>query len=106
MANVTARVVWLIELASAVAVVRLLSRIVMFRAARQIEYEVRNDLLAHLQRLPASYFATHRTGDLMSRAVNDLNSLRLFLGMGLMNLVQTPILYVSAFVAMFSRDSV
>jgi ATP-binding cassette, subfamily B, multidrug efflux pump len=103
---VTARVVWLIELSTAVAVVRLLSRIVMFRAARQIEYEVRNDLLAHLQLLPASYFATHRTGDLMSRAVNDLNSLRLFLGMGLMNLIQTPVLYATAFIAMFAVDPV
>ena len=105
-AEVGTRVLWLIELSLGVGIVRLLSRIVMFRAARQIEYEVRNDLLAHLQRLPASYFAANRTGDLMSRAVNDLNSLRLFLGMGLMNLIQTPVLYLSAFVGMFALDAV
>jgi ATP-binding cassette subfamily B protein len=103
--EVARRVVWLIELGVGVSVVRLLSRIVMFRAARDIEYEIRNDFLAHLQRLPASYFAANRTGDLMSRAVNDLNSLRLFLGMGLMNLIQTPVLYVSAFAGMFAIDA-
>jgi len=94
----------LVLVASGVALVRVFSRIVMFSSARQIEYQLRNDLLLHLQKLPQSYFGANRTGDLMSRAVNDLNSIRLFLGMGLMNLVQTPVLYLAAFSGMLALD--
>jgi len=84
--------------------IRLTSRMVLFRAAREIEYRIRNDFLAHLQRLPQSFFNANRTGDLMSRAVNDITSVRLFLGMGLMNVVQTPVLYLGALGVMAAID--
>ncbi|MEE8165261.1 MAG: ABC transporter ATP-binding protein, partial [Myxococcota bacterium] len=87
-----------------VALFRLSSRIVMFRVGRQIEYRIRNDYFSHMQRLPQSFFHGHRTGDLMSRAVNDINSIRLFLGMGLLNIIQTPVLYVGAIAVMLSID--
>ena len=80
---------------------RYFSRVLVFNAARQIEYELRNDLFAHLQRLPASFFLDWRTGDLMSRCVNDLNSVRMLLGPGLLSVVQTPVLYVGALAVMF-----
>ena len=54
------------------AVFRFSSRIVLFRLGRQIEYRIRNDYFEQIQRLPASFFARHRTGDLMSRAINDI----------------------------------
>jgi ATP-binding cassette subfamily B protein len=82
-------------------VLRYFSRVLVFNAARQIEYELRNDLFAHLQRLPQSFFLGWRTGDLMSRCVNDLNSVRMLLGPGLLSVVQTPILYVGALALMF-----
>jgi ATP-binding cassette subfamily B protein len=82
-------------------VLRYYSRILVFNAARQIEFELRNDLYAHLQRLPQSFFLEWRTGDLMSRCVNDLNSVRMLLGPGLLSVVQTPILYVGALSLMF-----
>jgi ATP-binding cassette subfamily B protein len=94
----------LIGLGVAVAFLRFSSRYTLFRAARQIEYDIRNDLCAHLQTLPQSYFAANRTGDLMSRAVNDVNSLRMFLGMGVMNLFQTPVLYATTIAAMLFLD--
>jgi ATP-binding cassette subfamily B protein len=97
-------VLLLLGVAVAFALLRLFSQIALFEAARQIEYELRNDLFAHLQRLPQSFFAVHRTGDLMSRAVNDINSVRLALGMGLRNLIQTPVIYVGAFGAMALLD--
>lgn len=84
---------------------RLASRIVMFRIGRQIEFQLRNDYFAHLQKLPQSFFNAHRTGDLMSRAVNDINSVRLFLGMGLLNIIQTPVLYVGAVIVMLGIDA-
>jgi len=83
---------------------RYFSRVLVFNAAREIEYELRNDLYAHLQRLPQSFFFGQRTGDLMSRCVNDLNSVRLLLGPALLSTVQTPILLVGAFAVMLSID--
>jgi ATP-binding cassette subfamily B multidrug efflux pump len=83
---------------------RFVSRLSLFRTGREIEYRIRDDLFAHLQRLPQSFFARSRTGDLMSRAVNDINSVRLFLGMGFLNIVQLPVLYVGAFAVMFWID--
>lgn len=83
---------------------RYWSRTILFNAAREVEYEIRNDLFAHLQRLPQSFFQRWRTGDLMSRCVNDLGSVRLMLGPGVLSVVQTPILYGFVIAAMFSLD--
>jgi ATP-binding cassette subfamily B protein len=83
---------------------RYWSRTILFNAAREIEYEIRNDLFAHLQRLPQSFFQRWRTGDLMSRCVNDLGSVRLMLGPGVLSVLQTPILYGFVLAAMFSLD--
>ena len=83
---------------------RFLSRRTLFGAGRDVENELRNDFYAHLQRLPESYFAGQRTGDLMSRAVNDINNVRMLLGMGLMHLVQMPVLYLGAIGVMLWID--
>ncbi len=96
--------IWLAAVGVLGGVLRYYSRVLVFNAARQIEYELRNDLFAHLQRLPQSFFLTWRTGDLMSRCVNDLNSVRMLLGPGLLSVVQTPLLYVGALAMMFSKD--
>ncbi|MBY0400309.1 ATP-binding cassette domain-containing protein, partial [Myxococcota bacterium] len=79
---------------------RFYSRQLVFDAAREVEYEIRNDLFAHFQKLPQSFFFRWRTGDLMSRCVNDLNSVRMLLGPGLLSVAQSPILFVGAFIAM------
>jgi ATP-binding cassette subfamily B protein len=93
--------IWLAAVGVLGGALRYHSRVLVFNAAREIEYEMRNDLFAHLQRLPQSFFLTRRTGDLMSRCVNDLNSVRLLLGPGLLSVVQTPLLYVGALAMMF-----
>jgi ATP-binding cassette subfamily B multidrug efflux pump len=95
---------WLAGFGILSGVLRYFSRVLVFNAAREIEYEMRNDLFAHLQRLPQSFFLTWRTGDLMSRCVNDLNSVRTLLGPGLLSVVQTPLLYVGALAMMFWMD--
>ena len=101
---VTAAALNLVVVAILFAVLAFASRSVLFMAAREIEYRLRGELFAHLQRMPQSYFAGQRTGDLMSRAVNDVNNVRLFLGMGLLNIVQTPVLYVGAIAVMLHVD--
>ncbi len=81
-------------------VFRYYSRTMVFNAAREVEYEMRNDLFAHFQRLPQSFYFRWRTGDLMSRCVNDLNSVRMLLGPGLLSVMQTPILFIGVIAAM------
>ena len=95
---------WLVLVSIGFAFGRLFSRLVMFNVGRDIEFRIRNDYFAHLQSLPQSFYLAHRTGDLMSRAVNDINSIRLFLGMGLLNLLQTPFLFAGALVVLLRVD--
>jgi len=95
------RCAWLAAVVVFRSVLRFVSRVRIFNAAREIEYQLRNDLFASLQRQPQSFFHAWRTGDLMSRAVNDLTSVRLMLGPGLLSVAQTPILFAAAFGAMF-----
>jgi ATP-binding cassette subfamily B protein len=59
--------------------------------SRHIEFDLRNDLFAHLQRLPLPYYQHTRTGEIMSRATNDLAAVRMMLGPGVMYLVNTAV---------------
>jgi ATP-binding cassette subfamily B protein len=95
---------WLAVATLARGSLRYVSRTALFNLAREIEYEIRNDLFAHLQRLPQSFFQRWRTGDLMSRCVNDLGSVRLMLGPGALSLLQTPVLFLFVISAMFSLN--
>src|SRR5262249_32038468 len=62
--------------------------------SRHIEYDLRNDLFAHLQRLSLSYFQHARTGEIMSRVTNDVAAVRMMLGPGIMYLVNTAVVAV------------
>lgn len=100
-ADVVVQRCWtLLGLAVAGGILRFFTRQLVFDAAREVEYEIRNDVFAHLQKQPQSFYFKNRTGDLMSRCVNDLNSVRLLLGPGLLSVAQSPILFIGAFIAM------
>jgi ATP-binding cassette subfamily B protein len=73
-------------------------------ASRDIEFDIRNDVLRHLQRLPLAYFQARRTGDLMSRATNDLSAVRMMAGPAVMYAVSTGIVFVVAILLMLSID--
>jgi len=60
------------------------NRWILIGVSREIEYDLRNDLLARLVRLEPEFYVRNRTGDLMSRATNDLNAVRMVLGPGIM----------------------
>jgi ATP-binding cassette subfamily B multidrug efflux pump len=79
---------------------RWLSRVVVFNTGRDIEYEIRDDLFAHLAKLGPDFYQRLRTGDLMSRMVNDITALRLLVGMGVLMIVNTPVYFVYAVVFM------
>jgi ATP-binding cassette subfamily B protein len=102
--EVLLRCSYLLAVALGGAVLRYYSRTLIFNAAREVEYEMRNDLFAHLQRLPQSFYFQWHTGDLMSRCVNDLNSVRLMLGPGVLSVIQTPLMFILTFAVMFSMN--
>jgi ATP-binding cassette subfamily B protein len=79
-------------------------RRIIISASRGFEYDLRNDFFAHLERLPASFFQENRTGDLMSRATNDLSSVRMMVGPAVMYLANTIITVVVSLFLMFSLD--
>jgi ATP-binding cassette subfamily B protein len=71
-------------------------------ASRKIEYDLKNDFYAHLQRLSPQFFRQSNTGDLMSRATNDLNAVRNYLGPGIMYSLNTVFRLIFALSAMLT----
>ncbi len=86
------------------ATFRFLMRRIIIGVSRNIEYDLRNDFFARLQLFPLSYFQSRRTGDLMSRATNDLNAVRMTVGPAIMYSANTLILFVAAISLMVSID--
>jgi len=86
------------------AVTRMLSRLAMLGNSRKIVYDVRNAFFLHLQRLGATYYDTHRTGDLMSRGINDVQQIQGVYGPGMLNLLNTTIVYIATLVLLLSID--
>lgn len=77
--------------------IRVLSRVAMFYAGRNAEYELRTALLARLQRLGPTFYQKMPVGEIMSRVTNDLAQVRLLLGFGILNAVNTVFGLISAF---------
>jgi ATP-binding cassette, subfamily B, multidrug efflux pump len=82
-----------------------LQRRILIGASRDIEYDMRNDFFAHLETLPLGYFQAHRTGDLMSRATNDLSAVRMMIGPSIMYAANTMLTFVVALSVMVSIDA-
>jgi ATP-binding cassette subfamily B protein len=82
------------------AVFRGIARYLLLNTARQAEYQMRNDLFAHLQRLHLAYFQHQRIGDLMARLTNDLTAVRQMLGPALMQGSFTIMTFVFAVLSM------
>src|SRR5207342_1834283 len=81
-----------------------LMRQILIGASRDIEYDVRNDFFARLQQMPLAYYQARRTGDLMSRATNDLNAVRMMIGPAIMYSANTLLVFVVAIVLMSRID--
>jgi ATP-binding cassette, subfamily B, multidrug efflux pump len=86
-------------------VFRFLMRRILIGASRHIEYDMRNDFFAHLERMPVAYFQARRTGDFMSRATNDLNAVRQVVGPAVMYSANTLLGFVVALALMISIDA-
>lgn len=83
---------------------RYLMRKRLIGASREIEYALRNDFFAHLQRLPLSWYHGRRVGDLMSRATNDLGAVRMMVGPAVMYFSSTVLGFVIGIGIMLSID--
>ena len=92
----------LLVLAAVSGMFRFLMRRIIIGASREIEYDLRNDFFAHLQRLSLGYFHKNRTGDLMSRATNDLSAVRMMIGPAVMYTANTALTFLVAIILMLS----
>ncbi len=91
------QIAWtMVVVAIAGASFRTLSRIHIFFAARDVELELRTSFYSFLTTLEPAFYQKNSTGDLMSRATNDLTQVRLLFGPGFLNIVNTSIAYVSS----------
>lgn len=74
------------------------------RVSRFVEYELRNDAFRHLQAMDERFFQEMHTGDLMARLTNDLNAVRQFVGMGMINLFSTTVMLLVVMILMVLID--
>jgi ATP-binding cassette, subfamily B, multidrug efflux pump len=93
---------YLLAVAGMKAIFQFLTRWILIGVSREIEFDLRNDLFAHLERLSYSFYQRTRTGDIMARATNDLNAVRMLLGPGIMYTANTVVFTAGALAFMLS----
>ncbi len=87
---------WMIAVALLAFTVRVLSRVAVFNAGRNAEYEIRRVLSAKLLTLGPAFYRRMSTGEIMSRVTNDLTQVRLLLGFGVLNVINTALALISS----------
>ncbi|MFK7990961.1 MAG: ABC transporter ATP-binding protein [Sandaracinaceae bacterium] len=95
-----------IGLAVVVGIVRTLSRVLMFNVGRDVEFDLRNEVLRQIHRLGTAFFARMPTGEIMTRATNDLAQVRLLVGFAGLNVVNSVVAFISAIVLMLAINPV
>src|ERR1700758_5325808 len=86
----------LIAIALTKGVFQFLTRWILIGISREIEFDLRNDLFRHLESLSYSFYQRTRTGDIMARATNDLNAVRMLLGPAIMYTANTIVFTAGA----------
>src|SRR5216684_2539903 len=92
----------LLAVAAIKGIFQFLTRWIMIGISREIEFDLRNDLFRHLESLSYSYYQRTRTGDIMARATNDLNAVRMLLGPAIMYSANTIVFTAGALVFMLA----
>src|SRR5438105_3819282 len=92
----------LIAVALTKGIFQFLTRWVVIGISREIEFDLRNDLFQHLESLSYSYYQRTRTGDIMARATNDLNAVRMLLGPAIMYSANTIVFTAGALAFMLA----
>ncbi|MBZ5522407.1 MAG: ABC transporter ATP-binding protein/permease [Acidobacteriia bacterium] len=91
----------LLLIAFSKGIFQFLTRWLVIGVSREIEFDLRNDLFRHLESLPWAYFQKNRTGDIMARATNDLNAVRMLLGPAIMYSANTIVFTAAALIFMW-----
>jgi ATP-binding cassette, subfamily B, multidrug efflux pump len=91
----------LLIIAALSAIFLYITRQVIIGASREIEFDLRNDIFANLERQSPTYYHTHRTGDIMARTTNDLNAVRQLLGPAIMYSANTIVFTAAALPFMY-----
>jgi len=94
----------LVAIAVVKGIFQFLTRWIVIGISRNIEFDLRNDLFRHLESLSSSWYQRMRTGDIMARATNDLNEVRMMLGPAVMYPANTIVLATGAVALMFSMS--
>ena len=92
----------LLAVAAFKGIFQFLTRWIVIGVSREIEFDLRNDLFRHLEGLSYSYYQRTRTGDIMARATNDLNAVRMLLGPAIMYSANTIVFTAGALAFMLS----
>jgi ATP-binding cassette, subfamily B, multidrug efflux pump len=92
----------LLAVAGTKSIFQFLTRWIMIGISREVEFDLRNDLFRHLEKLSYSYYQRTRTGDIMARATNDLNAVRMLLGPAIMYSANTIVFTAGALAFMLS----
>src|SRR5271169_2117756 len=92
----------LLAVAGTKALFQFLTRWILIGVSREIEFDLRNDLFTHLERLSYSFYQRTRTGDIMARMTNDLNAVRMLVGPGIMYTANTVVFTAGALAFMLS----
>ena len=94
----------LLAVAGAKGIFQFLTRWVVIGISREVEFDLRNDLFRHLEDLSYSFYQRTRTGDIMARATNDLNAVRMLLGPAIMYTANTIVFTVGALAFMLTMS--
>ncbi len=93
----------ILGIAALVAVGRYLWRTLIIGSSRRMEAWLRERLFIHLETLPTSFFNTHKTGDLMALATNDINSVRMAFGIGIVMVTDAIFLTIMTLIIMITN---
>jgi ATP-binding cassette subfamily B protein len=95
---------WVVALSLTAGFFTFLTRQTIIVVSRHVEFDLRNDFLSHIQKLPLSYFQNTPTGDLMAHATNDISAVRNALGPGIMYPTDTLMTFTMALAMMLWAD--
>ncbi len=94
----------IVALAVFQGIFRFFQRKILIGASRKAEYDLRNDFVDNLQKLPLAYYDRNTTGDIMARATSDIDAVRMAYGPGVMYAVDTMVVTAITLTLMFSLN--
>ncbi|MDR2478242.1 MAG: ABC transporter ATP-binding protein/permease [Treponema sp.] len=97
--------IWMTVIMAFISGGRFLWRYFIHGSSRRIETALREELFNHLQTLSWDFYQKNKTGDLMSRSINDLNAVHMAIGMGLVALVDSVLMTTAILIIIFVQDA-